>query len=676
MAMLAVPAHADEGMWTFDAFPAAKMQAKYGWAPDAAWLKHVQNSAVRLTGGCSASFVSGEGLILTNHHCVRECAQDLSDASHDYIANGFVADDRTAERKCPGQQAEVVTSITDVTPVVQAAEKGLSGSALVKAIDAATAKIEKDNCPDTVTTRCQVVTLFGGAQYKLYKYHKYSDVRLVWAPSGQAAAFGGDPDNFNYPRYGLDAAFLRAYVDGKPAVTPQHLKWDARGPQDGEITMVAGNPGSTDRLYTKAQRIFARDDLYPFYLTLLSEYRGRLISKMEDDPQRERTGTDALFGTENSFKALSGYVGSLRDPKFAAKLNKAQEQLRAKVAADPTLAKKVGDPWSQIADAENSARDLYQQYMLLEPLAGFQSTLYGYARTIVRAAEERQKPDADRLPGYNDAALPLMEKRLMDSKPVYPWLEKMDIEFWLTKVREYMTADSPVTKAMLGKQSPEQIADALVNGTKLADPAYRKKLFEGGLAAVKASDDPMIRYVLAHDQAARDIRQDYIAKVVGPIAAAEPKLADARFGVYGDTLYPDATFTLRLSYGTVKGWDEKGKPVPFETYYGGMFDRATGNPPFNLPKAFIAHKADIDMKTPLDFVTTNDIIGGNSGSPVIAKDGSVIGAAFDGNIHMLGGNFGYDPVLNRTVVVSTAAVQEALEHIYPAPRLLKELNGK
>lgn len=675
-AMLAVPASADEGMWTFDAFPAAAMRAQYGWAPDQAWLDHVRAASVRLTGGCSASFVSADGLILTNHHCARDCAQNVSDADHDYIADGFLAEDRSKELKCPGQQAEVVTAISDVTATVTAAKGTLTGGALVKAIDAATAKIEKDSCPDTQKTRCQVVPLFGGAQYKLYQYRKYSDVRLVWVPEAQAAAFGGDPDNFNYPRYGLDAAFLRAYENGKPVSGVAHLKWDPRAPVDGEITFTSGNPGSTNRLYTNAQRVFARDDLYPFYLTLLSEYRGRLIAKMEFDPDKERTGYEALFGTENSFKALTGYVGALRNPAFAAKLDQAEDELRAKVAADPALAAKVGDPWGTIAQADARARDLYRPYMLLESLGGFQSDLYGYARTLVRAAAERDKPDSARLPGYNDAALPLLEKRLTDAKPVYPWLEKLDLEFWLTKVREYLTADSPDTRALLGKESPEALAARLVNNTRLADPAYRKQLFDGGMAAIKASDDPLIQFVLANDARAREARDAYMSQVVGPIAAAGPKLTAARFAVYGDTLYPDATFTLRLSYGTVKSWDERGTPVPIMTDFAGMFDRATGSSPFDLPKAFVAAKDRIAMKTPFDFITTNDIIGGNSGSPVIAKDGSVIGAAFDGNIHMLGGNFGYDPVMNRTVVVSTAAVEQALTAIYPAPALLKELHAK
>lgn len=673
---IALPALADEGMWTFDAFPAARMRAALGWAPDAAWLAHVQASAVRLTGGCSASFVSRDGLILTNHHCARDCAQNLSDPTHDYIANGYLAADRRDERTCPGQQAEVVTSISDVTPVVKGAMGTATGGALVAARDAAIAKLEKEGCPDTVKTRCEVVPLFGGAQFKLYKYHKYSDVRLVWAPEAQAAAFGGDPDNFNFPRYGLDASFLRAYEDGKPAATPEHLTWNPRAPVDGEITMVAGNPGSTNRLYTRAQRVYARDLALPFYITLLSEYRGRLIAQMAESAEQKRTGYEELFGTENSFKAFTGYVGALRDPAFSARLDAEEQQLRAKVAADPALAARVGDPWGALEQVTAKQRELWYDYALLEARAGWDSDLFGYARTIVRAAQERAKPDGERMAGYTDSALPLLAKRLTDAKPITPWLEETNLVFWLSKTREYLTADSPAVKEMLGKDSPEALGHSMVSGTRLADPAYRKQLFDGGLAAVTASDDPLIRFVLATDARARAIRAKWRAEVTGPSAPASARIADARFGVYGDTLYPDATFTLRLSYGTVKSWDERGTPVPITTNFGGMFERATGQDPFDLPPAFVAAKDRIDMSAPFDFISTNDIIGGNSGSPVIARDGSVIGAAFDGNIHMLGGNFGFDPVTNRTVSVSTAAVEQALQKIYPAPALLRELHAK
>ncbi|WP_245941903.1 S46 family peptidase [Sphingomonas gilva] len=669
-------AHAEEGMWTMDAFPTEQMRKIYGWAPDKAWLDRVQAAAVRLTGGCSASFVSDAGLILTNHHCVRSCVQALSTAEQDYIKAGYNPATREEERTCPGQQAEVVTSISDVTPTVKQAIGASTGEALVKARDAVIARLEKEGCTDTATTRCQVVSLFGGGQYKLYKYRKYSDVRLAWAPSEQAAFFGGDPDNFNFPRYAMDAAFLRAYENGKPVSTPAHLTWNPRAPEAGEVTFTVGNPGSTQRLLTETQRAFARDVQYPIVIPLFAELRGRLIAAMEGDPERARTGADLLAGIENSYKAQTGYWGALRNPAFAANLAEQEAELRAKVAADAALKAKVGDPWGAIEEIDEKRRQLYLDYLFLESLGGGFSELYDYAQTIVRAAAEREKPNGERLPGYTDSALPLLEKSLTDAQPIYPWLEELNLAFWLSKTREYLKTDTPAVQRLLGKESPEGLAERLVEGTRLADPAVRKALFEGGMAAVKASKDPLIQFVLKADADARAVRRKWEAEVTGPTAVANAKLADARFGVYGDTLYPDATFTLRISYGSVKGWDERGTPVPPTTKFAGLYERATGAVPYDLPSEFAAAKGKIDMATVYNFVTTNDIIGGNSGSPVIARDGSVIGAAFDGNIHMLGGNFGYDPVLNRTVVVSTAAVQEALEVVYPNQRLMRELAAK
>ncbi len=669
--LTASPALADEGMWTFDAFPAARMKAAYGWAPDQAWLNRVQGAAVRLTGGCSASFVSGEGLILTNHHCVAQCASDLSSKDKDYLADGFIAADRARELKCPGQQAEVVTAITDVTPRVTQAIGTLTGQALTKARDAAIAQIEAAGCTDKATTRCQVVTLYGGGQYKLYTYRKYSDVRLAWAPEFAAAFFGGDPDNFNFPRYNLDASFLRAYENGKPAVTPQHLTWNPRAPIEGEATFVVGNPGRTQRLLTQDQLELQRELSLPLTTTLLSEFRGRLIAASEVSADRKREAADTLFGIENSYKVYWGQARALDDNAFAARLARGETDLKARTAKG--AGKRAGDPWRDIATADADYRNLFLDYYFLEQRAGWGSQLYSYARTLVRAAAEREKPNAERLPGYTDSQLPLLEKQLTDAVPTHPWLEKTSLSFWLSKTREYLTADNAQVKALLGRDSPETLADRLVDGTKLADPAVRQKLFAGGMAAIRASDDPMIRFALKNDPAARSVRTAFSEKVDAPVTAAQAKIARARFAAYGAGNYPDATFTLRISYGKVAGWMERGQQVPYRTTVAGLYDRATGQDPFVLAKAYAAKKAQLDLSTAFDFVTTNDIIGGNSGSPVIAKDGSVIGAAFDGNIHSLGGNFGYDPALNRTVVVSTAAVQQALETVYPAPALVREL---
>lgn len=659
---------ADEGMWTFDAFPTAQMQKDYGWAPDAKWLGRVQAAAVRLTGGCSASFVSPEGLILTNHHCVVECAQDNSTDQRDLLKDGFVPARREEELTCPGQQAEIVIAISDVTARVKAAIGTSTGEALVKARDAEVARIEKEGCKDSKTSRCEVVTLFGGGQYKLYTYRKYSDVRLAWAPQFQAAFFGGDPDNFNYPRYALDAAFLRAYENGKPVRTPAYLTWSARGPKEGETTFVVGNPGSTQRLFTSDQIEFQREVGLPLVNTILSELRGRLISAMDKSPQQKREGADELFGIENSLKVYIGRQKALNDPAFLKMLGDAEADLKAKTLGKPG----IGDPWADTAMAVRAYRDIYLPWRFIVP----RSTLMEQAMTLVQGAAEREKPNADRLPEFRDSSLDLTAKTLLDEAPVYPWMAQLELEWGLSKAREYLGADDPDTRLLLGKESPEALAERLVGGTGLADPAARKALWEGGSAAIVASTDPMIVYARRIDARERELKKLVDERYTGPLASAGARLADARFMAYGDSVYPDATFTLRISYGRVQGWKERGQDVAPVTTIDGAFGRATGAEPFNLASAFTANEARIDKSLPFNFVTTNDIIGGNSGSPVIDRYGSVIGAAFDGNIHSIGGNYGYQGDVNRTVVVSTSAITHALEVIYPAPALLKELGAR
>ena len=671
LAILSLPlaaARAEEGMWTFDAFPAAKMKAAYGWAPDQAWLDRVRAASVRLTGGCSASFVSSEGLILTNHHCVASCIEQNSTGSNNILAKGFTTRTRADELKCAGQQAEVVTSIRDVTAQVKTAIGAAKGEAAVKARTAAAAEIESAACPDTAKTRCQVVTLYGGGQYKLYSYRKYSDVRLAWAPEAQAPQFGGDPDNFNFPRYSLDASFLRAYEDGKPVASPQHLAWSPRAPVDGEATFVVGNPGSTQRMFTSDQLAFQREVALPITLATYSEWRGRMIAAMEQSPERAREGAETLGSIENSLKVFIGRVKALNDPAFTGKLAAAEAALKAKTAGNPA----IGNPWADVSAAIRGYRDFY----IADRFALPQGDLFGYAITLVRAATERPKPNTDRFPGYTDSALPLVEKRLLDERPIYPWLDELTMGWSLSKSREYLGADDPQTKLLLGKESPEALAKRLVAGTKLADPAVRKALWDGGQAAVVASSDPMIVYARSLDANDRALQKRYDETVDAPLTEAQARLADARFAAFGDTVYPDATFTLRISYGKVAGWLERGKMVPTRTTLGGTFERATGASPFDLPVAFAANRARIDPNVTYDFVTTNDIIGGNSGSPVIDRSGAVIGAAFDGNINSLGGNYGYDGTINRTVAVSAAAVDEALRKIYPAPALVAELKAR
>jgi hypothetical protein len=673
--LLSASASADEGMWTFDNFPAAKVNKEYGTHIDQAWLDHVRGAAVRLSTGCSASFVSGNGLILTNHHCVRGCAQDLSTSAHDYIKDGFMAAKREDEKLCPGMNAEVLSNIDDVTAQVNAATAGKSGQDFVKARDAAVADIEKKGCAGREDKfHCQVISLYQGGQYKLYTYRKYSDVRLVFAVEGQTAFFGGDPDNFNFPRYDLDCSFVRIYDNGQPAATPDHLKWSVAPPAAGEPIFVAGNPGSTQRLLTADQLETMRDQSLPDILILLSEARGRLIRFTEESPEHARIANDLLFGVENSFKALHGEEEALVDPALIAGKKKYDAELRAKVMKDKKLAAGIGDPWSDIARIQPEIKALSATYAYEEGRAGVFSGLFSYGRILVRAAEEKQKPNADRLREYTDSRLPLVEKRVLDPEPVYPELEQVVLEFWLSKLRENLTADSAGTKTFLGKQSPEALSAELAK-SKLADPAYRKQLWDGGMAAINASDDPMIKFILATDPASRAIRKEYEARVSGPADRAAEKIAKARFAVYGTGTYPDATFSLRLSYGKVEGWTEKGTPVPPFTYFAGLWDRATGEFPFNLADRWVNAQSKVNPQTVFDFTTDNDIIGGNSGSPAIDAQGDVLGAVFDGNIHSLGGAFGFDDTTNRSVIVSTAAITEALKNVYQDDRLVAELTA-
>jgi hypothetical protein len=669
----AAPARADEGMWTFDNFPAAAVQRAYGVTIDKAWLDRVQRAAVRLTSGCSASIVSGQGLALTNHHCVVECVQNLSTAKNDLVKAGVLTRGLPDERKCPGMQGEVLTDITDVTARVRAAGEKAGAARFVQARDAEAAAIETEGCAKDLRSRCQVVSLYRGGQYKLYRYRKFEDVRLVFAPEFQAAFFGGDPDNFNFPRYALDSAFLRLYENNAPARTPDHLRWNSAPPKAGELVFVAGNPGGTDRLMTVSQLETQRDLVLPIGQLQRSELRGRLLRFSEEGAEQKRIAADPLFGVENSFKVFFGRQFALNDPRLMAAKREEEAALRAKVASDPALAARIGDPWSEIATAQAAYAELYLPYRQLEQLPPAYSELMAYARTLVRGAQERARPAPQRLAEFSESRLPLVEHQLLDVQPVDRALEEQYLAFWLSKTREYLTVDDPQVRRLLGSESPEGLAHRLVAGTRLADPAVRQALWTGGLAAVRASDDPLIRFVLASDADARAARAAWETKVSGPVERAAAKVAEARFAAYGDSVYPDATFTLRLSYGRIDGWSHRGRTVPPFTTIGGLYERATGAEPFNLAPRWAAAKDRLDLATVFDIASTNDIIGGNSGSPLINAEGEVIGAVFDGNIHSLGGDYGYDGALNRTISVSTAAITEALRKVYGQDALLQEL---
>ena len=674
-AVVALSAHVagEEGMWTFDAAPLARINAALGTKIDQAWLDKVRAAAVRL-GGCSASVVSPEGLVLTNQHCVRGCLQTFSTPDRDRLSEGFFTKTREEERTCPGQTAEILLSIEDVTGRINAATTGRTGGEFVRARSAEQASIEKAGCGADPKLRCQVVTLHRGGQYRLYKYRRYSDVRLVYVPEHQAVVFGGDPDNFNFPRFALDAAFLRLYEDGRPASTPAFLQWSPRAPEPGEPVFVIGNPGSTSRLETVAQLETARDVVLPSAIKRLSELRGRLLRFASESADHRRMTRDAIRGTENNLKRTWGMHQTLADPTFMDGKRAAERDLVARAGTAPGEGS-LSEAIAQIAEAQRARRELLPAYEQLEQLAGGSSVLYGYARTLVRAAAARAKPSGQRPAEYADTRLPLLEKTLLDPRQIEPELETLYLEFWLSKAREAMGTDAPESKRLLGRESPEGLAARLVSGTKLADPAFRKALWDGGAEAIRTTDDPMIRFVVTTNTAAQAVRAAWEERVTGPTDRAAEVVARARFRAYGDDLYPDATFTLRLSYGRIAGWTEGDRTVEPMTRVSGLWERATGADPYVVAPKLAAARQALDPKTVFTVSTTNDIVGGNSGSPLIDAQGRVIGAAFDGNLHSNGGSYGYDARLNRAVAVSAAIVQEAMLKVYNQPQLAKELNG-
>ena len=668
------PARADEGMWTFDKVPVARIKAAYGVTLDQVWLDAAQASAVRLSTGCSGGIVSDQGLMVTNNHCVAECVQALSGPGRDYVRDGFLTLGPLEEQKCVGLQAEVLLSIVDVTDQIRAAAEGKGHEDFVRARDGALALAELAACGQDATLRCQAISFFRGGQYKVYKYRRYSDVRLVFAPEISASAFGGDPDNFNFPRYGFDVAFLRVYAGDRPAPTPAFLKWRERAPADGEVSFVVGNPGSTDRQMTVAQLETQRDQTLPLLQLQRAELRGRLLQFATESADRARMVSPALAWVENAFKAGKGRQAALNDKAFMDSKRAAEAALRARIAADPRWSTEVGDAWEQIAKAQVAAVDLFPAYRQLETGAGGGSDLFYLARLLVRAVQERDRPNADRLPDYVDTRLPMIERKISEALPDEPTVEAINLEQWMLKTRELLTVDAPQVRVMLGRDSPAALADRL-SKSRVGDAAFRKALWRDGVEALEDSDDPLIKLVLRTDHGARVARAAWEKSVSGPTDLAAEKIARARFALLGDSDYPDATFSLRLSYGKVAGWEDRAGPVAAVTTFAGFYDRATGAAPYAAAPRWLKAKGKLNPDTPFDFVTSNDIIGGNSGSPVLDAEGKVMGVAFDGNIHSLGGAYGYDGARNRAVSVSTAAVSEALTKVYGRTALVRELTG-
>ncbi|HYO66774.1 MAG TPA: S46 family peptidase [Archangium sp.] len=662
-------------MWTYDAFPRAAVKAAHGFEPSREWLDSLRLSSVRLAGGCSASFVSPDGLVMTNHHCIRSCVQDLSSPQRDYLAAGFYAKELKDELRCPKVEANQLVAMTDVTARLQGVTKGLSGAAFNTALKAEMSTIESE-CATGPEVRCDVVTLFNGGKYQLYRYRRFQDVRLAFAPEFSMAAFGGDADNFNFPRYGFDAAFLRVWdANGQPLKTENSLPWAKEGAKEGDLVFVSGHPGATQRQLTVAELEFQRDVALPFALLYLAERRGMLREYASTSPERFRTTRARLRSVENGLKALRGRHQALAEPSLLADKRKAEADLRAKVEADPKLKATTAGSWDAIARALDTHRSLIAEYRLKEDGYGFSSELFDIAQRLVRAADELPKPNPERLREYTEGHVPALRMVLLREAPIPAELEALSLTFGFNKLRETLGADDPFVKTVLGREAPEELARALVKGTKLFDVKERKRLLEGGKAAVEASKDPMILLARRVDTQAREVRKRYEDTVESVLKKNGELLAQARLAAHGTTGYPDATFTLRLNYGTVKGWEEGGRKVPPLTTFAGAYERHTGKEPFRLPDSWMKAQGKVPGETPFNVATTNDIIGGNSGSPMVDREGRVVGLIFDGNLHSLGGEYAYVPETNRAVAVHGEGLLRALEHIYGAGRLVKELRA-
>lgn len=670
---LSPAAFAAEGMWTLDNLPLDTMKANYDFAPDQAWRDRAMQGAARLAGGCSGSFVSDSGLVLTNHHCVIGCIQSLSSKENDYVNNGFLAAKQDEEKRCPGMEINRLEQISDVTARIGKATDGLAGKAYNDAKKAEQSKIEAECAGQDAGVRCDIVELYQGGVQHLYRYARFQDVRLAFSPEYASGFFGGDPDNFNFPRYNLDMALLRVYQDGNPLKPKHYFPINPAGAEEGELVMSLGHPGTTQRLLTVAQLETQRDLALPSYLTMGHELRGILLQFSAENAENARIAQTELTMAENGLKARGGMVQALRNAKVMDAKRADEKALRDWVLADPERAQQYGDPWTDIAQAQTTARDLHLEYGMIEGLGGFRSRHVGWARSLLRAAEERGKPDGERLREYAEAGLPAVRARLLADSPTYPHYEKVKLAWSLSKLREHLGADHPVVREVIGKKSPQSLADELVDGSKLADPKLREALWEGGAEAVAKNDDPAIALARLIDAHARALRTRHETEVQAVERRSAEKLAQARFARHGSSVYPDATFSLRLSHGVVRGWEEKGQTIAPFTTIAGIYERASDFDPYRLAPRWVTQRDKLDLDTRFNLSTTNDVVGGNSGSPIINAKGEVVGLVFDGNIHSLGGSYSYDEALNRTVSVHPAAMVEALDKVYDAQALLKEL---
>ncbi len=672
-------ASADEGMWLFNNPPKQLLKERYNFAPGDDWYLHFQRASVRFNSGGSGSFVSADGLVMTNHHVGSDCLQKLSTKERDLIELGFYAKTSEEEVRCMDLELNVLQSIEDVTERINAAvTPGMSGAEANQARRAAMNTVEKESL-DATGFRSDVVTLYHGGLYHLYRFKKYTDVRLVFAPEKSIAFFGGDPDNFEFPRYDLDICFFRIYENDKPAKIEHYLKWSPKGAGEGDLIFVSGHPGRTDRLDTMTHIEFLRDKTFPNAMRKLFRREVILTAYSAESRENARRAQDDLFGIQNSRKARMGMLAGLQDPSILGRKQAEEQKLRQAVQENAAKFKEpIGDPWSDVAAALQTWDGIYYDWDLLENGTAFNSKLFGIARTLVRLADESAVPNAQRLREYRESNLESLKFELFSEAPIYEDLETVTLADSLTMLVEMKGMNDPLVQKILAGRSPREQAAKLIKGAKLKSVEVRKELAQAGPEALRNSQDSMIQLALLVDAPSRTLRKTYEEQIEEPMRQAYAKLANARFAIYGTNVYPDATFTLRLAFGLVKGYEEAGKQVPPFTTFTGLYERAEeqGNQwPFELPQRWLKRKGRLDMDTPFNFVSTADIIGGNSGSPVVNRNGELVGIIFDGNIQSLILDFIYTEEQARAVSVHSAAILEALQRIYSADRLVKELTA-
>jgi len=671
IAMLSPAVRADEGMWLYTAPPRQQLKERYGFEPTAEWLDHLRLSSVRFNSGGSGSFVSSRGLVLTNHHVGADALQKLSDAEHDLLATGYYAKSAAEEKPCVDLELNVLVNIRDVTERVNAVvTPDQSTAAAQEARRGIINTIEKEEF-DKTNLRSDVITLYHGGEYHLYQFKKYTDVRLVFAPEQDIAFFGGDPDNFEYPRYDLDICFFRVYENGQPAQIEHYLDWSEAGAGDDELIFVSGHPGTTNRLNTVAHLEYFRDIQFPERMNTIRRREVMLQTYSQRSLENNRRAKDELFGYQNSRKARLGGLAGLQDPALMA-----EDELRAAVAADAELKSKYGSAWDDVAHTLKTSADIRLELNLIEGAGAFHTTLFDIAHTLVRMAAEDAKPNPERLNEFTAAGRESLEQELYSAAPIYSDLETVKLADSLSQLMEQLGAEHPLVKSILAGQSPRARAAALVAGTTLADVDQRRSVAAGGQQAILESQDPMIQLAVLIDPRARELRKIFEQQVEEPQRQAYAKIAAAQFKVLGTSTYPDATFTLRLAFGTVKGYEQDAQQILPWTTMGGAYSHAEAHgsvPPFELPQRWLQRRDQIDGSTPYNFVSTADIIGGNSGSPVVNRKGEFVGIIFDGNLESLVLDFAYTDDVARAVSVHSSAITEALRKLYDASDLADEL---